>query len=387
MPLAAHPALAKALEAELARGPMPFRRFMELALYHPEGGYYAQPRPRAGAAGDFLTSPHQSPWFGRLAARQLQALWERMGEPASFPVLEYGAGEGWLAHDILEGAQALEPAFRGAIRYTPVEQGPAARERLRERLAPWPASVRFPDSSPDQWMPGKDFEGAVLAHEFLDALPVHLLIQAGGGLRERHVERRGEGLAFCEGPLSDSRLEGWFDQLGVKLAPGQRAEACPAAAEWVQAIASKLRRGAILIWDYGYSARVLYGEERREGTLRGYRRHTLVPDVLARPGEMDLTAHVDFTALLQTAEGAGLRLGGFTDQTHFLLGLGLPEALEGAAGPDAPRERRAVMGLLDPGGLGSAIKVMLLTKGLGEAPFPAFALKPGDRESYATLRG
>lgn len=387
MPLAAHPALAQALEAELARGPVPFRRFMELALYHPEGGYYAQPRPRVGAAGDFLTSPHQSPWFGRMAARQLEALWEAMGGPATFPVLEYGAGEGWLARDILEGAQALKPAFRPAIRYTPVEQSPAARERLRERLAPWPASVRFPDPPPDGGMPGSGFEGAVLAHEFLDALPVHLLLQTGEGLRERYVERRGGGLAFCEGPPSDSRLETWFGRLGVKLAPGQQAEARPAAAEWIGAAAPKLRRGAILIWDYGFSARVLYGPGREEGTLRGYRRHTLAADVLARPGEMDLTAHVDFTSLLRAAEEAGLRLGGFTDQTHFLLGLGLAEALESATGPDAQRERRAVMGLLDPGGLGSAIKVMLLTKGLGEAPFPAFAAKPGDRESYATLRG
>ncbi|MBI3025169.1 MAG: SAM-dependent methyltransferase, partial [Candidatus Tectomicrobia bacterium] len=218
MPLAAHPALAKALEAELARGPMPFRRFMELALYHPEGGYYAQPRPRIGAAGDFLTSPHQSPWFGRMAARQLEALWEAMGGP---------------------------------IRYTPVEQGAAARERLRERLAPWPASVRFPGSPLDRWMPGSGFEGAVLAHEFLDALPVHLLVQTEAGLKECYVERRGEGLAFCEGSLSDSRLAGWFGRLGVKLAPGQRAEARPAAAEWIGAIAPKLRRGAILNWDYG----------------------------------------------------------------------------------------------------------------------------------------
>ena len=169
--------------------------------------------------------------------------------------------------------------------------------------------------------------------------------------------------------------------------PGQQAEVCPAATEWIGAVAPKLRRGAVLVWDYGASARVLYGEERREGTLRGYRQHTLVSDVLARPGETDLTAHVDFTALLRAAEGAGLRLGGFTDQCHFLLGIGLAEALEGASGAEAARERRAVMGLMDPGGPGSAIKVMLLTRGIGEAPFPAFAMKPGDRESHAPLRG
>jgi SAM-dependent MidA family methyltransferase len=390
MSLAAHPALARALEEELAQGPLAFRRYMELALHHPEGGYYAQPRPRIGAEGDFLTSPHQSPWFGRMAARQLCAVWKALGRPAAFPVLEYGAGEGWLAHDILEGAHALDGAFRAALEYIPLEQGPAARARIQERLAPWMRSgtprVRLPGSPPGRWVPGESFEGVVLAHEFLDAFPVHLLVQTEDGLRERYVERRGECLAFRDGPLTDSALESWFEGLGVALAPGQRAEVCPAMVDWIQAIARTLRRGAVLVWDYGYSARVLYGEARLEGTLRGYRRHTLAPDVLARPGETDLTAHVDFTTLLRAAEEGGLRLGGFTDQLHFLLGLGLAGALEGADGPHAARERRAVMGLMDPGGLGSAIKVMLLTKGLEETPFPAFTMKPEDRESFATLR-
>ncbi|MBI3126398.1 MAG: SAM-dependent methyltransferase [Candidatus Tectomicrobia bacterium] len=390
MPLASHPALARALEEALAGGPIPFRRYMELALHHPEGGYYAQPRPRIGAGGDFLTSPHQSPWFGRMAARQLQAVWEALGRPAVFPVLEYGAGEGWLAHDILAHASEgpVDGGFRAALEYVPIERSAAARERLGERLAPW-ASGRpgGPCARLNEWPPGQwAFEGAVLAHEFLDALPVHLLLRAEEGLKELHVERRGEGLALVEGPLSDPRLEGHFARLGIELAPGQRAEACPEAGEWVRAVAAKLKRGAILVWDYGYSARVLYGHERHEGTLRGYRGHTLEPNALARPGETDLTAHVDFTSLLRAAEGAGLRLGGFTDQMHFLLGLGLAEALASAEGADAARERRAVMGLLDPGGLGSAIKVMLLAKGLEETLFPAFSMKPEDRESYATLR-
>ncbi len=396
MAISANPALSRALEAELGRGPIPFPRFMELALYHPEGGYYCQPRSRIGREGDFQTSPHQSPWFGRMVARQLEALWADMGRPPSFPILEYGPGEGWLAHDIIEAIEAAAPpALAEALEYLLLERSPAAAGRIRKRLGRWLAGgSRAPRARLLGWpagpsSPPEGFEGTILAHEFLDALPVHLLVSTEEGLRERYVERRGGRLSFCEGPLSDRRLEGWFEGLGLELQPGQVAEVCLAAKEWIEEVGSRLRRGAVLIFDYGYSSRVLYQAWRKEGTLRGYRRHAITGEVLERAGEVDLTAHVDFTTLLRGAEASGLTLAGFTDQCRFLLGLGLGEALEGEAdaGGESRRERRSVMALLDPAGLGSAIKVMLLTRGIGQADFPAFVMRPEDRESLATLRG
>ena len=132
----AHRALARALESDLERGPIPFSRFMELALYHPEGGYYCQSEPRVGRRGDFYTSPHQSPWFGRMIASQTEIIWEAAGKPSKFLLIEYGPGEGWLARDLLEQVEAAgSPAFSEALEYIPVEISRSATKRLQDRLA------------------------------------------------------------------------------------------------------------------------------------------------------------------------------------------------------------------------------------------------------------
>ncbi len=389
MNICAHPALDRALASELKNGPIPFARFMELALYHPEGGYYCQPAPRVGRSGDFKTSPHQSPWFGRMVARQAMATWKAMGSPDSLSVVEFGPGEGWLAHDILESVESSGPkALAAAFEYTLIEQSAPAQERIRERLAHWieggakcPAA-RLESNPPDE------IEGLILAHEFLDALPTHILTQTESGLAERYVELRGKNLAFTEGPPSDKQLEGWFGGLGAELEIGQTAEVCLLAKEWMETIGRRLRRGGVLIFDYGFSSRVLYHPSRREGTIRGYRAHTMTADPLSRPGETDLTAHVDFSSMLRSAEAGGLSLAGFTDQSHYLLDMGIAEALQAETGNEmaGAGERRSAMGLLDPAGLGSAIKVMMLTRGLEGAALPGFSMKPDDRESLATLR-
>jgi SAM-dependent MidA family methyltransferase len=154
-------------------------------------------------------------------------------------------------------------------------------------------------------------------------------------------------------------------------------------------VAKRIGQGGILLFDYGFSSKALYHPSRREGTIRGYRNHAIIENPLDLPGESDLTAHVDFTSILRAAEISGLSLAGFTDQTHFLLGSGITEVLENAtgSGSNAASERRRAMGLLDPGGLGGAIKVMLLTRRLDKTEFPGFSMKPDDRESFATLRG
>ena len=168
----------------------------------------------------------------------------------------------------------------------------------------------------------------MLAHEFLDALPVHALIQKGSHLKERYVARRGERLEFCESALSDERLKSWFSDLGVRLSADQMAEVNLCAFDWISEVAHRMERGAILIFDYGFSARALYGPARMDGALRGYKNHALVSDVLSRPGETDLTTHVDFTSILRAAASHGMELAGFTDQARFLLGAGISQALE-----------------------------------------------------------
>ncbi len=386
MNICAHPALVRALSSELQGGPIPFARFMELALYHSAGGYYCQPAPRVGRGGDFKTSSHQSPWFGRMVARQIEAIREAAGSADSFSVVEFGPGEGWLAHDILGAIESAGP-LPAPLEYILIEQSAPARERIRERLARWMEGSPDAPAARLEANPPENIEGLILAHEFLDALPVHILAGTESGLAERYVELCGENLSFTEGPLSDERLEGWLGELGVELETGQIAEVCLQANEWTEAIGRRLRRGGMLIFDYGFSSRVLYHPSRREGTIRGYRAHMMTEDPLESPGETDLTAHVDFSSILRSAETCGLSLAGFTDQSHYLLDLGLAEALQAETGSEmeGASERRSAMGLLDPAGLGSAIKVMLLTRGLEGAGLPGFSTKPDDRESLATL--
>ncbi|MDE0331656.1 MAG: SAM-dependent methyltransferase [Nitrospinae bacterium] len=386
MNIATHPQLSKALADALENGPIPFRRFMELALYHPQGGYYCQENPRIGPDGDFYTSPHQSSWLGRMIAPLIGKIRRNMGDPPSFPLWEFGPGEGWLAVDILESIRSSQAASQRALVYTLAEQSAQARGRIREKLQD-SGEVRFADAA--QYPPA-GFEGVVLAHEFLDALPVHALIQKNQGMKERYVARRGERLHFSEGALSDERLCGWFSGLGIPLSTGQTAEVNLCAFDWVSEVARRMERGALLVFDYGFSARVLYGRGRPDGALRGYRSHTLVSDVLTRPGETDITTHVDFTSILRAAASHGMELAGFTDQARFLLGAGLSQALESMSGEDdeqTRRERRSIMGIMDPTGLGGAIKVMLLSKNLGLRDLSEFSMKPDDRESLETLFG
>ena len=386
MKIASHPELSKALADALENGPIPFRRFMELALYHPGGGYYCRECSRIGPDGDFYTSPHQSPWLGRMIAPLLDKIRRRMGEAPSLPLWEYGPGEGWLAFDILESIRSPQAAFGGAIVYTFAEQSAQASKRIREKFKD-ADDIRFSD--PAQYPP-EGFEGVVLAHEFLDALPVHALIQKKTHLQERYVAWRDARLLFCEGAPSDERLNGWFSDLGVRLSTDQMAEVNLCAFDWVSEVARRMARGVILIFDYGFSARALYGPTRPDGALRGYRNHTLVSDALSRPGETDLTTHVDFTSILRAATSQDMELAGFTDQTRFLLGAGLPQALDSAEGEDdekTRRERQSIMGIMDPTGLGGAIKVMLLAKNLDLGDLSEFSMKPDDRESLDTLFG
>jgi SAM-dependent MidA family methyltransferase len=396
MNISSHPALARALESELGSGPITFKKFMEMCLYHPKGGYYRQPTQRLGGGGDFKTSPHQSPVFGHILSRQSEEIWRAMGKPGQFNIYEYGAGEGWLAHDILKTTEDVgAPAFAQALEYTLIEQNPSSSSRAGERLARWLESKRprprarlEADAHEKNSLP-ENFEGLIIAHEFLDALPVHILKQTEKGLVERYVEQQGGRLSFCNGELSEAYLNNWFHELGVKLEIGQTVEVCPAAIDWIESVAKRIGQGGILLFDYGFSSKALYHPSRREGTIRGYRNHAIIENPLDLPGESDLTAHVDFTSILRAAEISGLSLAGFTDQTHFLLGSGITEVLENAtgSGSNAASERRRAMGLLDPGGLGGAIKVMLLTRRLDKTEFPGFSMKPDDRESFATLRG
>ena len=350
-------------------GPISFAEFMELALYHPEFGYYARASRKTGRAGDFFTSVDVGPIFGELLSRQLGEMWRVMsgsdpGTRTPFDLVEAGASDGRLSRDILDAASRTDPEFYSALAVSLVERSPAARDAHRDTLGPHANKLKHSDAS----MPA-GILGAVLANELLDALPTHPVVMTEAGLREVFVDldRSAPEPRFVEhlAPPSTTRLTEYLARAGAVMHQGARAEVTLAAEDWVKTAANSLERGFLLIIDYGHEEAQLYNGSHAAGTLTAFKAHVQVTDLLDAPGECDITAHVDLTAITRAAERAGLEVLGRLDQTYFLMGLGITEL-------DLDRlslqQRLALKTLLLPGGLGSTHKVLMFGKGVGTPP-------------------
>ena len=284
---------AMTAEAEIrrriaTRGPITFAEFMELALYHPGGGYYTAGE-RVGAAGDFYTSPSVHPAFGALLAVQLFQMWELLGRPAPFTVVEPGAGNGLLCRDIMAGATGLHEEFARSLRYVCLDR---RRNTGFERELPGVSRLAA------KGLPLRRMVGCVLSNELLDAMPVHQVTVERGRLREIHVALDGSELVMQTGkpssPLLGRRLAG----LGVELAEGQVAEVNLAVDGWARDAAQSLERGFLLTIDYGRPAEELYSStDRFRGTLTTFHRHLQTDRPLERIGQQDMSAQVDFTAM------------------------------------------------------------------------------------------
>ena len=371
------PELVARIRAEIeANGPMTFARFMELALYDPDFGYYRAAAARPGREGDFLTAPETHPIFGHVLARHLQAVWERLGRPARFVVREHGAGTGALALGILRGLEADSAELRTAISLQPIEVDPRRIEAFRSRLAN--AGFGHVVEEPT----GEPIEGVVLANEVLDALPVHRVTVRDGALVERFVTAEEGAFADTWGPPSTPRLEERLVGEGVAFAEGQSAEISLAIEPWIRDAAAGLRRGLLLLIDYGAPSDALYDSVRRaNGTLRAYLRHQVHDDVLRHVGRQDLTAHVDTTAVTAAARAAGLGEVAHTTQADFLVGGGVEDLLRqiqtdpATTLPAYIELRSALMRLLDPAVTGG-FRVMAFGRDWPDGPpLPAFAYR------------
>ena len=369
--MAASPLLDLIRQEVRSQGPMTFAKYMEYALYHPDYGYY-QRKARIGKEGDFYTSPHVNALFGRLVGKQLLEMWEHLGRPADYRVLELGAGPGHLAGDILDFAEA-DPDFRSSLDYLIIEISQKLREEQQARL---PAEVTWLDSIND--IPDSGLQGCVLSNEFVDSFPVHRVAMVDAVLRELYVGEEGDELVEQVGDLSDEALRSYFEALEIHLPEGIRTEVNLRVSEWVESIARVLRRGFVLTIDYGLPAADYYSSSRMNGTIRSYGEHRLYDDPLAAPGERDLTAHVDFTTLAMEGEARGLETLGFTDQMHFLMGIGekeIQQELGAHGGPSisAARRRSSALNLIHPEMMGGAFRVLIQGSGV-EAP-PLSGLK------------
>ncbi|MBI5658414.1 MAG: SAM-dependent methyltransferase [Nitrosomonadales bacterium] len=355
----------------LQGGWIPFTRYMELALYAPGLGYYTAGARKFGAAGDFVTAPEISPLFGRTLAWQAV---EIMAQSAP-QITELGAGSGKLAADVLGELEQLNCLPE---RYCILEVSADLRARqqalLRERLPHLLNRVRWLDALPEK------LSGAVIANEVLDALPVHLVHWTDGRILECGVSLDGGSFVWQERPPENPELLQITQQLGV---PGDYlSEISLAARGLITSLCERLQQGVLLLVDYGFGAREFYHPQRNRGTLMCHYRHHAHDDPFFLPGLQDITAHVDFTAVAESAIASGARLLGYTTQAHFLINCGIADFLA-ESDPENLRDylplSTQLQKLTSPAEMGELFKVMALGKDM-DAPLRGFVR--GDKSRF-----
>ncbi len=359
--------LAGELRRRIGRdGTISFAEFMAAALYDLNGGYYASATTRTGRRGDFFTSVSVGPVFGRLLARQFADMWKQLGCPPDFTLVEQGASDGQLMADVLTALARDHPDCQPRVII--IEPLPALRAAQERTLAPW--SDRVTTCATESELPA--FTGVFFANELLDAFPVRLLVRDDGAWRERRVGQADGAFVFREEPLTDPDLLRSAQELPLPPEPGRFCtEVCPALEPWMRTVSAKLARGWLLLIDYGHASAIRHAPARAAGTLAAYREHQRQDDPLAQPGNQDLTAHVDFTAVARAGLAAGLQLAGFTDQHHALAALSVrlyPAMPEERLSPGAAREMRALRQLLHPESMGTSFKFLALSRGTGTPP-------------------
>jgi SAM-dependent MidA family methyltransferase len=342
-------------------GVISFARFMELALYCPETGYYESKIDTVGRRGDFITSVSVGSLFGELLAYQFAAwLTELAPTGAGVALVEAGAHGGQLAHDILAWLQARRPGLYERLEYVILEPSARRREWQREKLAAFAPRVRWLAAATE--LPAQSVQGICFSNELLDAFPVHRFGWAAGPKAwfEWGVGLAGENFGWVRlTPPAGGRMPLCPPELEPFLPDQYVVETCPGAAAWWQTAAAALGRGKLLAIDYGFSAAELFSPARQRGTLRAYHQHHHADDVLARPGEQDLTAHVNFPALQSAGEAAGLRTEQFCTQPQFLTRILQQAVADRTFASLEPGPVRQFQTLTHPEHLGRAFRVLV----------------------------
>lgn len=358
--------LAGRLRERISReGAITFRDWMEAALYDPREGYYCRhDLARWGrAGGDYRTSPELSPLFAATFARYFATLYQALGSPRAWTIMEAGAGAGHFACGVLETLRRFYPSVFAATRFLIDEASMDAERRARARLLPFDDRVEY--RSLNEIRSPID-AGIIFSNELLDAFPVHRVTLRDGRLFELCVGLADSGeFTWVEQEPTTPRLAAYLERARVHLAQRQVAEINLGAEEWMARAASILKRGYVVTVDYGAEASDLYDDpDRHEGTLRAFHQHRIAPDALARPGEQDITATVDWTTIKRVGEECGLRTIGLERQDKFLLRAGLLDQLElmtaeSAGEAEAMILRAGAREMILPGGLCASFQVLV----------------------------
>jgi SAM-dependent MidA family methyltransferase len=352
--------LAELIQKEIEQqGPIPFRRFMELALYHPELGYYATGKNRVGKEGDFLTNVSVGSLFGRLLAHFFIRTWREIGKPEPFDILEIGANQGQLFADVAKAIAEIDPKIFDSTRFRIVEPFSKLREIQKQHLE----NLKVEWISNLQEIADESVNGVIWSNELFDALPVHRVQKFPHGWAEVYVTHsENEGFTWSVGKATYDPMDApagfppWSS-----LPDGYTTELWPHAVFWSGELARVLKHGRILTIDYGLPAAELYADHRKSGTLQAYHRHRKSSNVLARIGEQDITAHVNFTALIEAGKKSGLAEKSFNTQERFLM-----DVLKTMQPDDLARwsasEKKQFNTLVHPDMLGHVFKVLLQEK-------------------------
>lgn len=412
-----NPLQQKIIDKIKSEGPITFKNFMEMALYEPELGYYTSQNTKIGRAGDFYTSPHLHPVFGAMIGKQIEEMWEVMGMPSDFQIVEMGAGVGYICKDMLEyykgvdgsgsqGAKGGRKIFKN-LRYIIVELNPAMREQQKNLLSDFLNKVRWVSSLREL----NNIKGCILSNELLDAFPVHLIemedevkeIYVGienetfmsyrdtkenennppspsplpTGERVRMRGFSGERLIGIKGKPSTQEIADYLKEFSIELPEGYKTEINLKIKEWLKEIDDVLTEGFIITIDYGYPAWDYYCEDRNRGTLLCYHKHQVIEDPYQNIGEQDMTAHVNFSSAKKWGEELGIKTIGFCQQGRFLISLGIDKEIAKLykESRDYLFEIAKIKKLILPGTLGETHKVMIQYKGNGEPKLKGFSIR------------
>ena len=354
-------------------GPLTFADYMRECLYHPVHGYYSQAELQRFA--DYYTSADVHPIFARLLARQFAEMWENLGRPAEFLLVEGGASTGRFAGQVLDFCEATLPDFYAVLHYVAVERSISRREQARTRLKLHADAGHFSSSAE---IPAHIPVGCFFSNELVDALPVHRIVMSGGSFKEIFVGVQDGGFIDIFAPLSTCAISEYFAAQGITLNEGQQAEAGLEACDWITELGRRLKRGYVLTIDYGHPAADLFDEHHMRGTLLAYHDHRVSEQYYASPGEQDLTAHANFTALESWGKRVGLETAGFTSQTAFLMALGRGNEFadlydNGQTDAERTKARLQLKTLIHPEGMGERFQVLIQRKGVTPARLTGLA--------------
>ena len=356
--------LTERLRARITReGPISFREWMQAALYDEAEGYYRRPHQIWGRDGDYRTSAERSDLFAATFARYFARLYQELGNPETFSIVEIGGGAGHFAFGVLQTLDAYFPQVLAATHYVFDEISEPAQTAARQRLLPFIERMKFGslddlDLKPD----------IIFSNELLDAFPVHRVTVVDGTLREYYVTLGSkEQFAWMIGPPSTAELAEYLNQNDIRLREGQVVEVNLDLEAWLAKAAAKLKQGYLITVDYGAEAADLYdSEEREQGTLRSFRKHAFVDDLLVSPGESDLTSTINWTAIRAAGEKLGLEMVAFTSQDKFLLEAGLLDQLAVQSEDAGERERirlsTAAREMILPNGMAASFQVLVQKK-------------------------